>query len=485
MPRAGRMVAGLLVAVVAGCASTPRLTVDPREATEDPPPRADPPDGRGGPRTVTADDGARATIADATPAGATPAGRALDGDAVPLEILVRTRPTALVHIDGAPVWRPVAGTTLARVFNTRALLVHDRADGRYYVWVGDTWYRARRLAGPWRTAPLLPARLAVAKARALAARPVELFDERGGPIMSALAHGEVPRIEVRTAPAAVVVLDGAPRLEPVADGLWWVANSDGDLFWDAVGRRDYARLFGRWYAAPALAGPWTRIAPHALPAAFARIPADRPCGRVLASVPGTPQARAAARANAVPETATLRLALLRLDVRYDGAPRFAPLRGTLLRWAINSDTPVLEVAAPLPRAGAPGLYYAVRDGVWFRARDARGPWQPATDVPEALYDLPAAAPLHYVSYVRVYGADDGLLRVGFTGGYLGAYLTRDGVVVRGTGHATPPWIGSVFLPRPAPFGDGAPGPAAAVYRRWGRALVEQRAPPLIAGTVAR
>ncbi|MFP3786382.1 hypothetical protein, partial [Burkholderia sp. SIMBA_024] len=50
-------------------------------------------------------------------------------------------------------------------------------------------------------------------------------------------------------------------------------------------------------------------------------------------------------------------------------------------------------------------YFAVDKGVWFRAPAATGPWAVATSVPAVIYTIPTASPLHYVTYVRVYGSD--------------------------------------------------------------------------------
>ena len=43
----------------------------------------------------------------------------------PPKIIIATRPAVLVSVDGPPVWRPVPGTRLERVINTRMLLLKD------------------------------------------------------------------------------------------------------------------------------------------------------------------------------------------------------------------------------------------------------------------------------------------------------------------------------------------------------------------------
>jgi hypothetical protein len=110
---------------------------------------------------------------------------------------------------------------------------------------------------------------------------------------------------------------------------------------------------------------------------------------------------------------------------------------------------VLELSAPL---AGDGLYYALADGVWFSGTRPDGPWRVATAVPAIIYDIPASAPLHFVTYAHVYGATAEVARVGYTPGYFGACRSSDGVVVFGTGYEHAPYVGSVWIGRPATYG---------------------------------
>ena len=395
----------------------------------------------------------------------------------PPRIFVANKMAVLVPIDGAPVWRR-ASDTFDRVVNTRALVLLDRARRWVYLYLGDTWYRSRSLEGDdWRTATLLPPDLERIRARLTADGRVDLLDAPGSPLSRALAVGRIPHIFVSTAPAEAIGFDRAPQLERI-DGttLSFVANSDADLFADRADDRWYVLLSGRWFRARSLAGPWEFVSGGALPADFARIPVDHQKARVLSAVPGTALAAEALVGNEVPDTVTVRVADAKLDVRYDGAPRFAPLAGTLFRYAVNSPTPVLELSAPL---GGEGLYYALADGIWFTAANAAGPWRVATAVPAGVYDIPPSAPLHFVRYVRVYGGNDKSVRVGYTPGYFGACRSDDDVVVFGTGYDHAPYVGGMFIGRPATYGFGArwepglgwtlggdQGSARATYRPW-------------------
>jgi hypothetical protein len=72
-------------------------------------------------------------------------------------------------------------------------------------------------------------------------------------------------------------------------------------------------------------------------------------------------------------------------------------------------------------------------------------------VPDAIYTIPAASPLHYVTYVRVYQATPQYVYVGYTPGYMGTVVSPSGTVVYGTGYSYSPWIGNVWYPAPVTY----------------------------------
>ena len=70
---------------------------------------------------------------------------------------------------------------------------------------------------------------------------------------------------------------------------------------------------------------------------FAKIPPSHPMADVLMSVPGTPQAREAAIANQIPQTATVQRDIQPTPVGYDGGqPQWKPIDGTPLSYAPNT-----------------------------------------------------------------------------------------------------------------------------------------------------
>jgi hypothetical protein len=68
---------------------------------------------------------------------------------VPPRIIISTQPAALVLIQGEPIYEPVEGTRLSRVVNTDARILVHRPEDRTYLRVGERWYRAASLKGPW------------------------------------------------------------------------------------------------------------------------------------------------------------------------------------------------------------------------------------------------------------------------------------------------------------------------------------------------
>lgn len=353
-------------------------------------------------------------------------------------ILVSQKPEMLVLVDGKPRLHSEDG--VQRVINTRALILTDK--GAYYLWVGDRWFRASAIDGVYTAASNVPASFDAAKKTLGASNAVDLFPE----VADRTRQGMT--IVVADKPTELIETRGAPAYEAIpGTTLQSLTNSDSDVFKDTASNSTYVLLSGRWFRGPSLDGPWTFVAGKDLPATFRSIPKDHREARVLASIPDTPQAQEAAIATQVPQMATIDRAETQLQVSYDGAPRFEPVKGASgsLKYAVNTATPVL--------ATADGMYYACENGVWFVAASPEGPWTVATSVPDVLYSIPPSSPLYYVTYVRVYDSTPEYVYDGYTAGYYGAVYT-DGVVVYGTGYYYPPWIGSVWYGWPLTWGFG-------------------------------
>ena len=74
----------------------------------------------------------------------------------PPKIIIATKPSLLVLIDGMPQLREIQGTKLQRVINTRAIVLFESDKKNYYLRVQDWWLQAKDLEGPWEYAKKLP-----------------------------------------------------------------------------------------------------------------------------------------------------------------------------------------------------------------------------------------------------------------------------------------------------------------------------------------
>ncbi len=349
------------------------------------------------------------------------------------QIIFSFKPALLALIDGKPVLKPSDVTGVNRVINTKSLILS--ADAHYYLRFADRWASATKIEGPWAAAAKVPAAVDEAMAKAVAAKIVDVMDKPDKALQDALDDGQFPEIHVATAPTELINIDGDPQFEGiVGTHLSFITNTGADVFINsAEDNAWYILVSGRWFKAASDKGPWAYVAGRDLPGDFAQIPPDSPKSAVACLDPG--HARGA------------RIADRQFDSA-DGERRSHP--GALhrqLRWcaAIRADR---GHAAGLPRAIQPrpvirvseSSYYAVYNGVWFDATTPNGPWQVSTSVPEVIYTIPTNSPMHYITYVRVYGGKDNQVYVGYTPGYYGTVVS-DGVVVYGTGYACDPWVG--------------------------------------------
>ncbi|UKK83157.1 hypothetical protein L7H23_11315 [Sphingopyxis sp. BSN-002] len=365
-------------------------------------------------------------------------------DNTPPAIVFAFEPAIMVHVDGKPVLRAMKVPGVQRIVNTRSLLL--QAGNVYYLRVGGRWLTATSLSGRWVIAGAVPANVTQALAEATERKLADPMDKPSDDIVAVLKAGKAPAIMVRSDAAELIPVSGEPQFAPIAGTtLAYVVNTPADVF-VVANTSWYVLVSGRWFTAPSAKGPWTYVAPDKLPADFARIPADSAKGAVLASVAGTPEAREALIANSIPQTATINRKEARFNATYDGAPDFVLISGTSLTYARNAAVPVIRVDA--------SHYYAVSNGIWFVASSPKGPWTAATSVAPAIYTIPATSPLHYLTYVQVYGANGDSVHVGYTPGYYGTVSTRT-VVVYGTGYRCTPWVGSVWYGCPGTYGTGA------------------------------
>ena len=367
----------------------------------------------------------------------------------PPKVIIATRPAVLVSIDGPPVWRAVPGTKLLRAINTRMLLLKDES-GRCYLHLFDGYLDASSLSGPWTITAQPPPGAGVAESAAADSGQTDLMVGEPDPNtqkMPSLSNGALQDVFVSTTPAELITFSGPPAYAPVpGTELVYAANTTGNVFKLLTDQQTYILISGRWYSAPSLDGPWRFVPGNKLPGDFANIPDASPKENVKASVPGTRQAGEALVANSIPQGTALPRDTKMEELQIDGQPQLAPIEGTSLHYVANSSTPIIQVS--------PNAWYACQNGAWYVSQSVNGPWAVATDVPPVIYTIPTSSPLHYVTYVSVYGSTPDVVYEGYTPGYLGTEVSSDGTVVYGTGYDYSPWVGSYWYCGPVTWGYG-------------------------------
>lgn len=350
----------------------------------------------------------------------------------PPKILVSYLPAVLLDVDGDPVWIPIKNTSLAYVMNTTWRLIQDKTDSRYYYLAGDQWLTTLTLAGKWTAASQLPKDFEVAVKDEHFADLKEFV-----PLPASKSGAIVPEVFYSTVPAEVIIFDGQPTYTSIkGTHLSYATNTASYVFAHAITKKVYYLTAGRWFSGDTLAGVWAFATPS-LPEDFSRIPRSSPAAQVLASVPGTEESKDAVLMALIPVTAAVnpQAAAASAKATYDGEPKFAPIEGTSLQYATNTNDKVIKAGE---------TYYLCAQGVWFLAETPQGPWKTAHTVPQEIYTIPASSPVYNVTYVTQNTLPSGEIEASYTSGYEGAYMmaTTAGIVVAaGTGYYYPPYIG--------------------------------------------
>ena len=347
----------------------------------------------------------------------------------PPAIFVAYRPAILLFVDGKPILAPVKDTGLQFVVNTTWPLFFDSSKSAYYLLVGQEWLTAGGLQGPWTTTVKLPPDMAK-----VATDPD--WATLKGVIPPPKVKAVSPQVFYSATPGEVVLFNGQPTYAAIpGTQLTYATNTPSNVFVYGPSRQFYYLTAGRWFSAAALEGPWT-FATATLPADFAQIPSSSPAGRVLASVPGTDEAKDAVLLAQVPTTLVVdpAAAAAQAKVTYSGEPQFAPIDGTSLSYATNTEDKVIRVG---------DVYYLCLQGVWFMSTTAQGPWTTASSVPQEIYTIPPSSPVYNVTYVTQVVDSGGFYTSSYTAGYMGSFVVvvSGGVIVTsGSGYYYPPYM---------------------------------------------
>ena len=360
----------------------------------------------------------------------------------PPRIFFSKKPAVLVNFDGEPIWSDVKGLDLKFAVNTNWDLFQHTPTSTYYLRNDQTWMMAKELMGGWQPAGDLPESFKKLPA------DENWKDTKAAVPGKKVSASNAPTVFVSTTPAELILLKGEPAYQPVeGTSLMWVSNSESDVF--RVGKTGliYYLVAGRWFSAQDFTGPWT-FASLTLPEDFKKIPLEHDRSRVLAAVPGSPQAAEAVMLASIPQTARVNKKTMQPPtVAYDGGtPKFEPIDKTTVSRAVNTDKDIIKVG---------DLYYMCFQGVWFMAKAPDGPWEVTSKVPKEIYEIPVSSPSYNVTYVTVEDDDDEWVTFAAAAAYTGVMIAW-GCAVWGTGYYYPPYYyGGVYRPYYPTYGYGA------------------------------
>lgn len=363
-------------------------------------------------------------------------------------IFISYSPAILLGVDGEPVLTDVANTDLKFVVNTLWPLFQYKKNQYYYLLVNNIWLSAGDLHGPWAQVTQLPKEFSKLPDSGRFADVKKMVPP------PKVSTAVIPAVFYSTVPAEVILFDGQPTYTPIpGTQLVYANNTDSPVFVYGPTSTYYYLAAGRWFSAQDLKGPWA-FASLNLPPDFARIPLSSPASAILASVPGTEEAKDAVLIAQIPTVMEIdpKSAAAQAKVSYTGTPQFEPIEGTTMQYATNTPDKVIQVG---------DVYYLCLQGVWFMSSTPQGPWTTAPSVPQVIYTIPSSSPVYNVTYVTQVTTSTGSVQSSYTAGYLGAFVMGAAVgaiVCSGTGYYYPPYIGypaygyPVYHPYPTPYG---------------------------------
>jgi hypothetical protein len=375
-----------------------------------------------------------------TPKKEAPAGVQLNND--PPKIFVGYRPSILLSVNGEPNLTVVPNTNLKFVVNTQWPLFFDTGSSTYYLAVGQQWLTSNSLEGQWSATKKLPPDFSKVPQDKQWSALKKFIPPPANP------KGATPDVFYSDKPAEVILFDGQPVYGQIPDTqLEYATNTNSVVFVYKPTQQFYYLTAGRWFSAPDLQGPWTYATPN-LPADFAKIPSSSPASAILATVPGTDEAKDAVLLAQVPTTMTVKPAeaAAKVKVAYAGDPKFEPIKGTSMQYATNTADKVIELE---------GTYYLCLQGVWFMAPTPTGPWSTCMSVPKEIYTIPSSSPVYNVTYVTQTANPDGTVTSNYTAGYVGTFIlgaATGAILADGSGYWWPPYCGGGFYyPYPATY----------------------------------
>jgi hypothetical protein len=189
-----------------------------------------------------------------------------------------------------------------------------------------------------------------------------------------------PRILFSPLPAVLVRIDGEPKYKNVeGTSLEQVANTTALILRDDTGAH-YLRILDGWMQSYSLTGSWevTTVAPEGADAVLKRATASNDSRLDLLNDPSARRELTGLRLTDRPPAVFVSTTPAQLLIT-DGAPQFADMPGTTLRYAVNTTAKLFK--EPTDQE----LYVLLADR-WYRSWQPEGPWRlvGAADLPKDL-----------------------------------------------------------------------------------------------------
>jgi hypothetical protein len=199
------------------------------------------------------------------------------------------------------------------------------------------------------------------------------------PVRKTKVKMDPPQIIVSQEPAVLLIVDGAPALQPIADtGLSFVVNANMDLFHAASLKKYYLFIGEQWLSSSTLDKGWqNNIIP---PDAFKKIPDDYE----RAYVKDLLRTKSDNKVKVIWAKPPAELILI------DGEPSTESIPGTNLMFVKNTEQNIFIHKSE-------GLYYYLSAGRWFKSKRLKGPWTSAgSKLPEDFSKIPEKSPKTFV-----------------------------------------------------------------------------------------
>lgn len=168
----------------------------------------------------------------------------------PPKVIIASKPSLQVLIDGMPQMHEVLGTKLLRVINTRSIILYEADKQIYFLRVQDWWLQAKKLEATWEYVKKLPDDMKKAEEYIVSQNQVQnpegkQFKEQPS-LKETGKRAEIPVMYVVFEPAELIETKSEPKYSLIpGTGLEYVIDASGNIF--RSGAEYYILISGRWF----------------------------------------------------------------------------------------------------------------------------------------------------------------------------------------------------------------------------------------------